>query len=93
MSKTPQWAHLPTTPEYTQKLEHFKTPKISKIYKWIYKIYKWTEDSNMGLNGDKFEHMRSGKNHGPDLDTNYLTPDGQNITLKANVKKPNSMNT
>ena len=79
------WVHLPTTPEYTKKLEHSKSPKISKMtYTKSTNELIWV--SNMGLNGDKFEHMRYGKHLGPDLDTNYLTPDGQNITLKTNVK-------
>ena len=62
---------------------HKEIRTLQDIQDDLYKIYKWTEDSKMGLNGDKFEHMRYGKHHGPDLDTNYLTPDGQNITLNS----------
>ena len=50
------------------------------------KVYRWTEESNMGLNGDKFEHMRYGNSGNETINAAYRTHDGQIIVEKSSVK-------
>ena len=59
---------------------------VKDLQKDLHKIYKWSEENNLSLNGEKFEHMRYGTNKGGDLGPPYLTPDGQNISEKESVR-------
>ena len=50
------------------------------------KIYTWSEKNNMMLNDVKFEGMRCGHNDALKSSTNYTTPSGTPITIKAEIK-------
>ena len=48
------------------------------------KVYKWSEQNNMTLNGKKFEHLRYGKKF--TATGNYFTGEGKIIKQKSTIK-------
>ena len=67
--------------------KEIKTPQDAiDLQSDLCKVYRWTRESNMGFNGDKFELMRYGKRNRADPITSYLTQDGQPIMEKTNVR-------
>ena len=50
------------------------------------KVYSWAPKNNMSLNGDKFEHMRVGKNLQKEEYT-YSDPSGAPIVEKDHIKR------
>ena len=50
------------------------------------KIYKWSDDNNMGLNDKKFEGMRLGPDEKIKSETSYTSPSGKVIEMKDTVK-------
>ena len=49
------------------------------------KIYKWSQQTNMSLNDDKFEGLQYGQNNKLKNDIIYKTPTGRQIAMKDDL--------
>ena len=49
-------------------------------------VYSWTEENNMQLNGDKFDHLRYGTLQDPQNEYHYKSSTGSIIEEKQNLK-------
>ena len=54
--------------------EHEDTAKFQEDFN---SAYEWAERNNMKLNGNKFQHLRCGKNF--EAETKYKAPEGSEI--------------
>ena len=52
---------------------------VENLQKDLDKIYKWQSENNMLFNGKKFEMLRYGKNNELKMNTNYFSPDYQDL--------------
>ena len=59
---------------------------VATLQRELEKIYKWSDDNNMGLNDKKFEGMRLGPDEKIKSETSYTSPSGKIIEMKDTVK-------
>ena len=59
---------------------------VATLQRELEKIYKWSDDNNMGLNDKKFEGMRLGPDEAIKSETSYTSPSGKVIEMKDTVK-------
>ena len=57
-----------------------------KLQEDLQKVYDWQEENNMQFNSKKFEILRYGPNYYLKNNTEYLTPDGEKIDKKENLR-------
>ena len=64
----------------TRVTKHVKTDEdMESLQEDLEILYKWQEDNNMKFNSTKFENLSYGKNEDLKNNTNFLTPNAENI--------------
>ena len=60
---------------------------VEKLQEDLNIIYNWQNENNMLFNSNKFEMLRYGPNEGLKFDTNYFTPEFEDvIEVKNNLR-------
>ena len=59
---------------------------VEALQEDLQKVFTWQDENNMKFNGKKFELLRYGPNQDIKESTGYLTPEGETIEQKNNIR-------